>query len=234
MKMKIFLPAFILLTFGFNVQGQNSDLFQTWYLTSYTNNQNEVFYVSEISPPISITLEISESLEFIGVVCNEYLGQFMYDSDEDLLLLDYFDLCLCGACNNPPPSHILVENDYFSYFIVDEYYHYEINSDSNGNYSELILYTELGFELHYNNTPLSLSDFNFNQFITFPNPATSTLNIRPTLPNLEKIIVYSISGKLLIELPFEKQVDVSHLTPGIYFIEISSPQGKSTQKFVKK
>ncbi len=232
--MKIFLPAFILIAFSFNIQGQNPDLFQTWYLTSYTNDQNEVFYVSEISPPISITLEISESLEFNGVVCNEYLGQFMYDSDEDLLLLEFFDLCLCGACNNPPPSHILVEDDYFNYFIVDEYYHYEIISDSSGNYSELILYSEPGFELHYNNTPLSLSDFNFRPFITFPNPVTSTLNIQPTMSNLEKIFVYSPSGKLLIEMPFKEQIDVSHLTPGIYFIEISSPEGKSVQKFVKQ
>jgi len=75
----------------------------------------------------------------------------------------------------------------------------------------------------------------------YPNPASSSINIRklPGTPLQYDWEIYDVNGKL-IDRTFEfiqqsdYQIDVSHFTPGIYFLEITDEHGLNRIKFVKE
>ena len=68
----------------------------------------------------------------------------------------------------------------------------------------------------------------------YPNPVKTTLYITSE-STIEKVVIYAISGKIILEqnLMNNQFVDVSHLSNGMYFTEISSTSGKSIKKFIK-
>lgn len=67
----------------------------------------------------------------------------------------------------------------------------------------------------------------------FPNPVSSTLTIESKSP-IVKISVYDLSGKLLFEKYKTKQIDLSQLEGGVYFLNIHSSKGQVLKKVVKK
>lgn len=67
----------------------------------------------------------------------------------------------------------------------------------------------------------------------FPNPTTDVLNIK-SKDKVNSIEIYDISGrKVSAELVGDK-VNVRHLNPGSYIINIETKAGKTTEKFIKK
>ncbi len=70
----------------------------------------------------------------------------------------------------------------------------------------------------------------------YPNPVTNTLNIKAQ-NDIQNISVYNISGQKVISLnPHNTnlQVDMSHLTNGVYFVKIQSNDQLTAVKVVKK
>jgi hypothetical protein len=68
----------------------------------------------------------------------------------------------------------------------------------------------------------------------YPNPATSIINIK-NAPELSTVKVYDIIGHVkALTITNNGSVDVSGLSNGIYYLEVSSKSGKSTFMFVKK
>ncbi len=68
----------------------------------------------------------------------------------------------------------------------------------------------------------------------FPNPATSfiTINIKEGIP-IEEAIIYNYLGqKVLLAVPVDNTVDVSTLTPGIYFLEVITSESRTGTKLV--
>jgi hypothetical protein len=70
-------------------------------------------------------------------------------------------------------------------------------------------------------------------FTVYPNPANESLNIVYN-DKIEEIKVYDLHGRLIIERVSEKIVNVSELTSGLYFMELTTSNGKSVQKFLKE
>ena len=69
----------------------------------------------------------------------------------------------------------------------------------------------------------------------FPNPASSTLNLKSEIPG--EISVIDISGKVLMkkEIISDQTIDISNLSNGLYHIQFeSSKGGRSILSFVKK
>ena len=82
---------------------------------------------------------------------------------------------------------------------------------------------------------LSEVDFTDKSKISIdPNPSKGTINIRIE-KNIDKIIIINILGKEVFEsIDGLKQIDISNLKQGIYFIRIQS-QGKTfIQKIIKE
>ncbi len=76
-----------------------------------------------------------------------------------------------------------------------------------------------------------------NTITLYPNPATNTLRLELTAEVIQEIRVYDTSGRLLIErnqvgVP-RKELDISSLPAGSYFLEIRTPNRVSRQSFIK-
>lgn len=211
---------------------QDPDLYQTWYLTSYQYDLGPIFYVNDVQPYISPTITIDQNLDYTGIAaCNNYLGNFSYDAPNDLLTIESFDATL-SLCNEQ--DHDAFEVDYFGYlgnFPAPVMYY--LSSDTSGNMF-LSLEFNPGYILNYQNFQLSISEQNQIQFSIYPNPVSDQLFISSENLQIEKISIYSMSGKQVLETELEEEsVDVSNLSEGLYFIEITSKEGKSQQKFIK-
>jgi len=210
-------------------------LFNTWYLSAYSYDFGGTFYVEDISPSISPFLTMESDLTFSGQACNEYGGYFTYDEVTDRLVLEQFDLCLCGSCDNPPQSHVDFENDYFEYFIIDDNYNYILSEDDDQSY--LRIFSQASTELFFQSTPLTfgIDDVELKKVTIYPNPVLDVLRISSENIAIDSIVVYSMQGQRMdASLSENNSVNVSSLSEGLYFIEVITSEGKSVQKFVKK
>lgn len=83
------------------------------------------------------------------------------------------------------------------------------------------------------NNTLAANDFWKTDFYFGPNPADKSIKVN-TENALKSVEILSITGQKISETK-EKNVDVSHLTSGNYFIKITFENGKTTtKKFIKK
>ncbi len=98
------------------------------------------------------------------------------------------------------------------------------NSD-NGNLSGQVRVYEIS-------GMLSNNEFVSQNFNIYPNPTSDILNI--SLENnlvLEHVTIYNNLGQV-VKTATENVIDVSHLAKGLYFVEVTTNQGKATKKVV--
>lgn len=79
---------------------------------------------------------------------------------------------------------------------------------------------------------LSNNEFVLQNFSIYPNPTTDILNIS-LKSNLisEQVIIYNDLGQV-VKKSNKNVIDVSHLTKGLYFVEVTTNQGKATKKII--
>ena len=73
--------------------------------------------------------------------------------------------------------------------------------------------------------------------VIFPNPAREKFEVRSEEFEIEKIEVFDLQGRVLIEKQFPEgenriQIDVRNLIPGTYFCKISSEKDSVTKKIL--
>lgn len=89
------------------------------------------------------------------------------------------------------------------------------------------------------NETLDLNSFNDvdSNFIVYPNPFNSVLNLKGNFTNA-KIEIYDFSSKLIFEKSIDNDSDLSletsNLASGIYFLKIKNVTGKTNFKLFKK
>ena len=224
------LLILILGLFSFKGTAQDPELFRTWYLTSIEVDLGDEIFVENINPPISPTLTINDFLEFDGNgACNGFGGEFSFgeaNGYDTLTPFNYFEtLVICDY-----QEHISFEGAYFSFFQYEDPLMI-LNVTS----THLSLEGMAGFILHYNNEPLFIENYLIGNFKIFPNPASNKLFIFTENGLIKNFVVYSISGKKVIEtINKTNSIDVSGLSKGMYLIEISSGDSKVFKKFIKK
>ncbi|WP_339700740.1 T9SS type A sorting domain-containing protein [uncultured Marixanthomonas sp.] len=233
MKTLLLLATF-LMGFTSISQEPDPDLYQTWFLYSYEYDLGDYILVSEIDPAISPNLIIEESLDFFGNgACNGYNGNFIYDATAETLTPENF---VQSLLNCDYQSHTDFEQGYFGFFSPNGGFEYTISTVPNSpDEQELILSFAPGFDLTYRNIELSISENEAVTFKTYPNPVSETLFITSEKNTIEKLNVYSINGQLILsEKENTSQLDISALSNGLYFVEITSENGTSVERFVKK
>jgi len=80
----------------------------------------------------------------------------------------------------------------------------------------------------------SNNEFVSQNFEIFPNPTSDILNI--ILENnlvLEEVTIYNNLGQI-VKTATENVIDVSHLAKGLYFVEVTTNQGKASKKVIVK
>jgi len=78
---------------------------------------------------------------------------------------------------------------------------------------------------------LGTEDITQISFTIYPNPVQDILNIESQL-QIEAVKIYSLQGQLVKE-DATNRVDVSQLTSGLYFIQLSVDGKTVTKKFIK-
>lgn len=206
---------------------QDPELFKTWYLYSINlEGEPQSYNIWEIEPAIAPTLTITEDLQFHGTAaCNTFTGQFSYT--DNLLFIENFNRTET-TCDFQ--SHTQFESHYFSFF-------YE-NADlqiSFLNETSLVLDSPLFQSMQFSSIPLGVPENTLSKTKLYPNPTTDEIFISSENNSIEKCIIYSISGKKILEaINTESSIDVSSLSKGMYFVELISSEGKDVQKFIKK
>lgn len=144
--------------------------------------------------------------------------------------------------------NIYRENDFYL-FISDETSIYNIDDPVNGIVSncggvDFLLYNigegffahvtavynpgsvESGFaETIFISGPLlTTKDFNNQNVIVYPNPSNGIINIDHE--SIDRILIYNISGKMIKEMEYQSQINLSDISKGIYIIKFIS--GKET------
>lgn len=80
----------------------------------------------------------------------------------------------------------------------------------------------------------STSIFDNLEVNLYPNPVQSTLNVEG-LADIKTLSVYDIHGRLIMEQHHTKQIQVNHLSQGVYLLRVTTLSGQNTTlKFVKK
>lgn len=78
---------------------------------------------------------------------------------------------------------------------------------------------------------LTSKDNSFAAISTFPNPTNNILNINSL--NKLNLKVYNQLGQKILDAFNTNKIDVSSISKGVYYIEISDEVNSSTQKFIK-
>lgn len=82
---------------------------------------------------------------------------------------------------------------------------------------------------------LSVEEEQLNSFTkVYPNPVINSFTISFSDDNvLKKAVIYNLQGRKLIESN-KKEISITNLSAGIYFLEIETNKGKITKKLIKK
>ena len=75
---------------------------------------------------------------------------------------------------------------------------------------------------------------NNENFIIYPNPASTTLNIDIANADQSKISIMNYLGQTNFTTTNQKQIDITNFTSGLYFITIEFGHKIFTQKFIKQ
>ena len=75
---------------------------------------------------------------------------------------------------------------------------------------------------------LGLSEFDFNDIVVYPNPASNHINIKSKLDIINSKL-FDVKGKLILKSN-QKNIDISHLSKGLYFLKLSTNKSEIVTK----
>ena len=238
----------------------NPNLYYIWcsnnQLTNIDVTQNSLLEWLGISFNEFTSIDISQNplIEILSVGNNQLTS---LDLTQNIYLKSF-------SCNNNNITHLDVSNslnldsiDCFDNQLV----YLNINNGNNENIWRMFAYNNTNLEciqvddINYANSQicdepngngwckdetatysefceLGTEDFTKTDFQLFPNPAGNLLNIE-SRENIENVKIYSSQGILLKEV-FSKSIDVSQLSAGMYFAQITFAGKTFTKKFIKQ
>ncbi len=72
-----------------------------------------------------------------------------------------------------------------------------------------------------------------NNLLLFPNPANQELNISVEGYSIDEVKIYTLTGQqVLRDIPVNGTIDISHLQPGMYIVEVVVANRKIRQKLL--
>ena len=239
---KLILLCFLLITFKNHSQEPNPDLFKTWYLHSITIDDvdyspNDYGYYPDIQLNQTSEGVIFYIADPLNVSCSfEYVSFFTNPTSFQLpnsIVCLPLQTCLDGPEGPCSQIYCMHADYYYDTILTALNYTLTINEDET---QTLTVTNENGDVAQYGSERLlSTTNFVATNLRVYPNPATEILFITSETDLIEKIAVYSINGKLVLsEKENVNQLDVSSLSNGLYFVEITSENGTAIQKFIKQ
>ncbi|MCB0456046.1 MAG: T9SS type A sorting domain-containing protein, partial [Aequorivita sp.] len=95
--------------------------------------------------------------------------------------------------------------------------------------------TSVGKELYkLDATTMGVADYSLEKINIYPNPVKDVLHILDNNLNTQIISIISTTGQVVQKIFNQNQVDVSSLSPGIYYAKIETNENIVVKKFIKK
>lgn len=181
----------------------------------------------------------------------------LYTNDEDNvnLAINVFDLNLndndmvvpLNIKNATSGSYDLTlennfaEDEFFAVYLTDLVTNQTVNFINNPVYTFTADGTEQRFEITFSYAT-DINEISKNNPISvYPNPTSGKLQINNNGLKINRVIITTITGKTIfsfskseIEKSSNHQIDISSLTDGIYFINITTEKGIFTKKIIKQ
>lgn len=230
------LIIFCLLLNSLQLKAQSQDLLDnTWYLEKVVIDDSDIFVPNIETPPIAYADFNSDFL--VTAYCNELFANIEY--------LETLSFSLSGqgitfeGCG--VEEYDVFDKIYYEEFFgsIDEFFQpfgFEITEEST-SLKKLTITNTNGDQAVYYSETLSTNDVNdFGSVKLYPNPAQNEFSIESDLA-LEQIKVYNELGQVVAmfnakEVQFS--YDISKLSNGLYFVEVTSLEGKKTvRKLIK-
>ena len=233
MKNTIFL-LFVFLVCWENV-AQNPEIFGTWYMQGYQLNSGGYFPVPQTSPQIApyvsfLDTQNPQNGEGDGG-CNLFTANFAFDSNESLYQIDVFTVP-SNTCSDPVGTDYEV-TIFQKFFEEGSMYHYAFYTDVDEN-TVLVIQNQFLDFAEFNSVPLSVSENKLNTIRLYPNPTFDTLYFHSDVVEIKRLLVINLSGQRVMDVINPgNSIDVSNLAEGLYFLEITTSEGKTSQKFIK-
>lgn len=109
---------------------------------------------------------------------------------------------------------------------------------TNGNYAVIISFKSCADTsdcININTVGIQDISQTIKNYTLYPNPTSGTLTISNFLPQIVELSIIDATGKVIDSFkPNKDLVNISHLTPGIYFITIQDHKGVFTQRIIKQ
>lgn len=236
MKRVILLVALVLFALKVNAQEPDPRIFSTWYILEYI--ENGVSYLPPDNYPIEIFDDGNQDCPYFFQFPNPWAqGEDCIGSiTETHFVIQKLGVLTKGEiCQNEPPP--LPCADFFSKYApfyrdaetTGDPLSYTIEEVQN---KRTLTVTNLeGDQAIYSNQYLSISDNTRSKIVVYPNPVTDELFIESDI-EIEKVRVYSLQGKLILETA-SSNINFSSLHTGLYFVEIGYSQGKELHRIIK-
>ncbi len=251
MKKKILIILIAFLAFESNAQ--QLELFdRNWYATEMViDGENITIPVLYQNPPVDCFIGIrfteennNRAIAFIDV-CQACIGDVRnitgntFETDGYACLTkDDIGPCFTGSSQPLCSAGIFDEFEQkqrFFFESYDELVTYTITDYGNELYG-LLLEKNNGDFIEYNTEEiLSIQENEILSFSIVPNPASSTLSLLGLKNDVESVVIYTLNGNKFPMIMNADSYDVSDLAAGIYFISVTTVEGKKAfQKFIKK
>ena len=105
-------------------------------------------------------------------------------------------------------------------------------AQTTGNTEDVYYFDDLEW---IDSTVLSIENQLDSKLSIYPNPVKDNLKVLNAAQNkIESIKIFDVSGKVVCVAQDNDVIDVSSLSSGVYYIQVSSSEGSVTKKFIKK
>lgn len=91
---------------------------------------------------------------------------------------------------------------------------------------------DIRVEANHENEPSSIEGAMGGKIALFPNPTTGIVNIEAE--GLNKVVVYDVTGRIMMSVANESTIDISNLEAGVYFFSVETENGSAMKKLVKE
>lgn len=235
--MKKVYTFFLLTTLNFSF-AQDPQLFNvTWYLHNVI-----IDGVNNIPPNPNMYLSFDSPTSFSAKACNTYGFQVAFPNNNTQFSVQWWsmslEICQDQAAGNYQNIYIPVFLEGFSFnSATNQLLTYSI-SEFEG-VKTLIINSAFNKQAIYKTVALSTQQFNKESFTFYPNPSEDFIDIN-LIDNYLNDATLEIYNEIGILFKREKislnssRIDINNLPNGLYFIKISTEQGSTVKKLIKK
>ena len=222
------------LYFQMGVSQPPQFLVDNWYLHSFSFHTGEVF-INTLGVTQGPTMIIENDFTLHGTsFCNPYNGEFEYIDNFPFGIHDNFigRNFIRGTENCGDLEEI--ESHFFLPYL-NEYTGEIYVITQSGDQKHIVLQFNSGYQVYKNFPALSLPHLSIKDMVIFPNPARDRLIIHSPINDFTSVSILDMQGRIVMNSDINnfKEIDVSSLTPGMYFLRIESIMGNISKKFIK-